>query len=105
MGTVTDINNSPVVGATVVLQGNEPGDTQSVTTSENGFFKLDDVPAGRPYELIVRSEGFSDWQSPPLALQPGQSRIIDVDNLQIKEVETTVTVTPESTDEIAAEEV
>lgn len=105
MGTVADINGSPVPGASVILQGDGADNGRSVTTNESGFFEVRDVPAGRPYQIIVRSEGFSDWESPVFALDSGQSKIIDVANLQIKEVETVVTVTPESTEEIATEQV
>jgi hypothetical protein len=109
MGTVADVNGSPVSGATVLLQTSEPaaipGEALSVTTNESGFFEIRDVQTGRPYQVVVRSDGFSEWQSPAFTLEPGQSKIVDVANLQIKEVQTVVTVTPESTQEIAIEQV
>lgn len=105
IGTVADINSSPVPGATVRLQGDGPDNGRSGTTNENGFFEIRDVPAGRPYQVIVRSDGFADWESPVFSLESGQSKIVDVANLQIKEVETVVTVTPETTEEIAAQQV
>lgn len=105
VGTVTDVNDSPVPGATVVLQGPDSGDIRSATTNESGFFEMRDVEPGRPYQVRIHAAGFSDWQSPAVTLEPGQSRILDVSKLQIQEVQTVVTVTPESSEEIAIEQV
>jgi len=105
MGTVADINNSPVPGATVLIQGDGPDNARSVSTNESGFFEIRDVQAGRSYEVVVHSAGFSDWESPTFTLEPGQSKIVDVGSLQIKEVNTVVIVTPETNEEIATEQV
>jgi len=105
LGTVTDINDSPVPGATVSLRGSDPGDVRSVTTNEGGFFEIRDVEPGRPYEVSINAAGFAQWDSPAVTLEPGQSKILDVSKLRIEEVETSVKVTPESSDEIAIEQV
>ncbi len=105
IGTVTDVNDTPVPSATVTLQGQDPNDVRSVTTNENGFFEIRDVEPGRPYQVRIHAAGFSEWQSPVVALDPGQSKILDVSKLQIEEVQTNVTVTPESSQEIAIQQV
>ncbi len=109
VGTVTDMNDAPVSGASVVIQGTDPSPNaradRSATTNENGFFEIRDVEAGRPYVVSIRAEGFAEWDSPAVTLDPGQSRILDVSKLQIQEVQTNVTVTPESDQEIATEQV
>ena len=105
MGTITDVSEAPVPGAEVILQGSDSSDVRSVTTNENGFYEIRDVAAGRPYEVKVRAAGFAEWVSPVLTLGPGQSNILDVANLRIEEVQTSVTVTPASSDEIATEQV
>jgi hypothetical protein len=105
LGTVTDINDGPVPGATVSLKGSEPGDVRSVTTDENGFFEIGDVEPGRPYEVSIRAAGFSEWESPVVTIEPGQSKILEVSKLEIEEVQTSITVTPESSEEIATEQV
>jgi hypothetical protein len=105
LGTVTDMNDSPVSGASVTLQGPDPGDVRTVTTNESGFFEIRDVAAARPYVVSIRAAGFSEWDSPAVALEPGQSKILDVSRLQIQEVQTNVTVTPESDEQIATEQV
>ena len=99
------MNDSPVAGASVALQGPEPGDIRTVTTNDSGFFEIRDVAAGRPYTVSIRAAGFSEWDSPAVTLEPGQSRILDVSKLQIQEVQTNVTVTPESDEQIATEQV
>ena len=98
------MNDAPVHGAAVALQGTDPSDAQdiqTVTTNDSGFFELRDVAAGRPYKVSIRAAGFAEWVSPVVTLDPGQSKILDVNQLRIEEVTTAVTVTPESNDEIA----
>jgi hypothetical protein len=105
MGTVTDMNETPVPGAVVALQGAEFSDVRSVTTNENGFFEIRDVEPGRPYQVCIRAAGFAEWDSPSVTLDPGQSKMLDVSKLQIQEVQTIITVTPESSEQIATEQV
>ena len=105
VGTVTDMNEAPVPGAVVSLRGNAPGDVRSVTTNESGFFELRDVEPGRPYQVSINAAGFAEWDSPAVTLEPGQSEILDVSKLQIEEVQTIITVTPETSEEIATEQV
>lgn len=102
------MNDAPVSGVTVALQGSDfspNSEVRTVTTNESGFFEIRDVVAGRPYVVSIRAAGFSEWDSPAVTLEPGQSKILDVDKLRIEEVQTLVTVTPESSEEIATEEV
>ena len=104
MGTITDVNDTPVSGASVALQGRDSSDLRLVTTDENGYFEIRDVEPGRPYQVNIRAAGFSEWDSPIVTLGSGQSEILDA-KLRIEEVQTAVTVTPESSDEIATEQV
>jgi Carboxypeptidase regulatory-like domain len=105
LGTVTDINDAPVSGAGVSLQGRDPNDFRSVATNENGFFEIRDVQPGVPYEVSIRAEGFAEWESPVVTLEPGQSKILDVSKLRPEEVRTAISVTPASSDQIATEQV
>ena len=105
LGTVTDMNDAPVPGAAVALQGQDPGDVRSVTTNENGSFEIRDLKPGRAYQVTIRAAGFSEWESPVVTLEPGQDEILDVSKLRIEEVQTTITVTPESSDQMASEQV
>lgn len=104
-GTVTDAKGVPVSGAVVTLGSRDAGEVRSVVANENGFFEISDVPPGRPYQVGVRAEAFSEWDSPVFTLDPGQSKILDAIKLRIAEVTTTLTVTPQSSEEIATEQV
>ena len=89
----------------MTLQGVDPSDIRSVTTNENGFYEIRDIASGCTYQLSVRSAGFSEWESPAITLDPGQSKILDVAKLRIEEVQTSVTVTPETSEQIATAQV
>jgi hypothetical protein len=102
-GTVTDVNNDILSGATVVLQGPDPTDRRTVLTNESGFFRLQDVKPGVPYRLIISAKGFTDWTSPVVTLNPGEYKILN-GKLEIQTVKTTVVVSP-STPEIATQQV
>jgi len=104
VGTVTDVNNDTVSGATVVLQGSAPDDRRTVLTNDDGFFELHDVRPGIPYHVIVTAQGFADWISSPLVLEPGQYKILTDSKLRIERVQTTVNVGSSSV-EIATEQV
>ena len=100
-GTITDVNGTPVTGASVALKGT---DSRMVTTDENGYFEIRDVEPGRPYQVNIQAAGFSEWDSPIVTLGSGQSEIMDA-TLTIESVKTAITVTPESSDEIATQQV
>jgi len=103
-GTVTDVNDAPVSGASVALQGRDSSDLRVVTTDENGYFEIRDLEPGRPYQVNIRAAGFSEWDSPIVTLGSDQPETLDA-KLRIEEVKTAVTVTPETTHEIATKQV
>jgi hypothetical protein len=105
LGTVTDVNGQPVEGATVTLRGTQPTDLRTVTTSALGFFEFVDVAPTVSYHVTVSATGFEQWESPVIVLQAGQRQQLDVSKLRIVEVHTTVTVSPESSHEIALQQV
>jgi hypothetical protein len=92
VGTVTDVNDNTVPGATVVLQGPVPSDRRSVVTSENGAFQFQDVKPGTPYHISIGAKGFADWTSPVFTLTPGEYKILTGSKLRIAEAKSTVTV-------------
>ncbi|MCU1269741.1 MAG: hypothetical protein JWN74_1035 [Acidobacteriaceae bacterium] len=105
VGTVTDLNNDTVTGATVVLAGPAPKVSRTVVSNDNGFFEFNDVEPGTTYQVTVSAEGFANWTSPPLILKPGQYAILPGSKLRIAEAHTSITVTPASSEEIAREQV
>jgi Carboxypeptidase regulatory-like domain len=105
VGTVIDVNGDPVSGATVILQGPGLSDQRTVGTNDNGFFEIHDVEPGIPYRVTISATGFADWTSSVVVLTPDQYEIVTDIKLRIREVRTTVTVSPKSSEEIATEQV
>jgi len=103
-GTVTDVNDAGISGATIVLEGPSPGDRRTAATNDNGFFEISNVKPGISYHVTVAATGFANWTS-TFILDPGQYKILRVSKLPIEEVQTSVTVRPETTLEIATEQV
>ena len=106
VGTVTDVNNDSVPGATVALAGSALKDPRTVVSNDNGSFQFNDVEPGT-YQVIVSAQGFANWTSPAIMLKPGQYAILPVSKLRIAEALTTITVASPaaSSEEIAAEQV
>jgi hypothetical protein len=107
VGTVTDVNDETVPGATVVLEGPVQVDPRTVVTNGNGFFEFKDVEPGTTYHVTVSAQGFANWTSPAVILKPGQYAILTGSKLHIAEALTTITVAAPvaSPEEIAAEQV
>ena len=107
VGTVTDVNDDTIAGATVVLEGPVQTDPRTVVTNGNGFFEFKDVEPGTTYHVTVSAQGFANWTSPAVILKPGQYAIVTGSKLHIAEALTTITVAAPvaSPEEIAAEQV
>ncbi|MCU1296825.1 MAG: hypothetical protein JWO91_1103 [Acidobacteriaceae bacterium] len=107
VGTVTDVNDAVVVGATVVLQGTVLKNPYMSVTNDNGFFQFKDLQPGSAYHVTVSAKGFANWTSAPVILNPGQYVILKASKLSIAEARTIVSVAakPASLEEIATEQV
>jgi Carboxypeptidase regulatory-like domain len=92
VGTVVDVNNDPVPGASVALQGATLESPHAVVANNNGFFEFNDLEPGNPYHLTITAPGFADWTSPDVTLQPGQYIILTDTKLRIATALTTVNV-------------
>jgi len=103
IGTVLDLNGNAVPNASVVLQGSAPADTQRVTTPDNGFFRFDGVASGTPHHVMISAEGFADWTSNEIILEPGQYFMLTDITLRLATVQFAITVVPP--EEIAIEQV
>ncbi|HSB75627.1 MAG TPA: carboxypeptidase-like regulatory domain-containing protein, partial [Terriglobales bacterium] len=104
VGTVVDVNGDTVPGATVVLVADDANDRRTVTANENGYFELHDVKPGIPYQVKINAAGFSEWNSPPIILQPSQFKILADIRLQLELARTTINVT-QTSEEVATEQV
>ena len=107
VGTVTDVNNDTVPGATVVLDGPALKTPRTLVTSDSGFFQFNNVEPGTTYHVTVSAQGFANWASAAVVLKPGQYLILTGSTLQIAQALTTITVAsaPASPEEIAKEQV
>ncbi len=102
--TVTDPNGATVPGAIVVLQGPASSDRDSTVANDSGFFEFGDVRSGIPYRVTIHADGFADWTSPSIVLQPGQYKILTSCKLRLEDVQTSVDVGYSSV-EVATEQV
>ena len=102
--TVTDPNDDPVPGATVILQGPASSDRYTTVANENGFFEVRDVRSGVPYRVTIHANGFADWSSPSIVVEPGQYKILTGCKLRLEAVQTSVDVGFSSV-EVATEQV
>jgi len=103
VGTVIDVNNDAIPGATVVLQGPTLKSPRTLASNDKGFFEFNGVEP-ETYHVKISAQGFADWTSPDLTLKPGQYVILSVPKLQIATAFTAVTV-GYSPEEVATEQV
>ena len=102
--TVTDPNGDTVPGATVILQGPESSDRYTIMANERGFFEFPDLTPATPYQVTIHADGFADWSSSPIVLEPSQYKLLTSCRLRLEEVQTSVNVHYSSV-EIATEQV
>jgi hypothetical protein len=106
VGTVLDVNDDAVPGATVVLQGPGLKSPRTLVSNDNGFFEFNDLEPGAPYHVDISAQGFASWTSANVTLQPGQYVILEVTKLRIAQALTTITVGPPvASAELAAQQV
>lgn len=101
-GTVLDSNDDVFPGATVTLQGPVDGDRQTALTSDDGSFVFENVPPQIPYQITVKADGFSQWDS-SVTLEPSQSKVLTGITLRMEVVQKPVTVAF-SSKEVAAQQ-
>ncbi len=91
-GTVTDVNGAVVANATVTVTDVEKKVVvRTVTTNEEGFYAVPNVPAG-VYDVTVELAGFKKSLSNNVKVDVGQRRTLDA-TLQTGDVTETVNVT------------
>jgi hypothetical protein len=104
-GTVVDVNDAIVPGATVALRCQYPCKQESTIARDTGAFEFTNLSLGTPYEIAVSASGFNDWTSAPIVLTPQQSTFI-LTNVQIEMSEAVASVTVyASKEQIATEQV
>jgi len=104
VGTVVDVHNDAIPGATVTLEGPVIRDSRTLVSNDNGFFEFKDLDPGTAYHVTISAPGFANWTSPEIMLTPGQYVIVNGTKLQVAMAVTTVTV-GYSAEEVATEQV
>jgi hypothetical protein len=102
-GTVEDLNDGLIPGATVTIQKMTPDGGRGVTADGEGSFSLSNVPSAVALHLVVHANAFQDWTSASITLTPGQVYELKDIKLSLNAVETTVNAMPP--DEVAMNEV
>jgi hypothetical protein len=106
-GTVTDVEDAAIPGATVTVDGPASSEHSTLKTDETGSFELKELNSAFSYKITVSAKGFADWTSAPVVLTPGQALELTDIRLKISVVETTVvalTVEQLATQQVKAEE-
>jgi hypothetical protein len=106
-GTVTDTADAAIPAATVILNGSGGIEQHTLTADAAGWFEFTNLDPSVTYTVTAQAKGFTTWASPPVALLPGQSLMLDGIKLNISAVETTVlalTVEQIAREQVSAEE-
>jgi hypothetical protein len=102
LGTVVDTSDDPIPDATVVLQA-PAGDHLTAVTKDDGSFAFHQVTPGIAYQITVTAEGFAEWSSSSVTVEPGQEKTLPQIKLRILAVQRAVTVSY-SSKEVAAQQ-
>ncbi len=104
-GTVLDVNDDLVPGASVTLECTSPCKNQAVSANDSGGFQFINLKFGVPYQVRISVAGFEDWTMPAIVLAPDHSVFyVTGIKLAIADASTSVTVYA-STEKIAVEQV
>src|ERR1700758_5324920 len=69
-GIVIDRDGGCIPGAAVSIIGEKSAYKSSSTADANGRFTFDRLDAKNTYRLTITAPGFSEWDSPEIALLP-----------------------------------
>jgi hypothetical protein len=104
-GTVIDVNDDIVPGATVTLQCPSPCENRTATADDNAAFDFRNLKLGVPYQVRISVNGFEDWTSPAIVLTPDRF-VFFVTGIKLKVGDPVTSITVYgSTAEIATEQV
>jgi carboxypeptidase family protein/TonB-dependent receptor-like protein len=89
-GTVTDVSNAVVAGATVTVKNEATGLTRAAKTNTSGNYSFDELPVGS-YQIEVSFSGFKSALRKGIVLNVADVRAVDM-QLTTGDVAETVTV-------------
>lgn len=88
-GVVKDINEAVIVGADIMITG-ENGFERNAQTNQRGDFIFRNVPAGS-YSIRAESEGFTVFEDSDIRVSAGQNVPLDITlNVQLEETEVNI---------------
>src|SRR5581483_5194614 len=90
-GSVTDTNGAAVVGAKVTVTNKDTGKSQTVTTSDQGFYRVTELAPGN-YSISVEQAGFKKAAVDQFVVKAEETQGINL-TLAPGQVTETVTVT------------
>jgi hypothetical protein len=91
VGTATDPNGAPVPAASVTARNRDTGLTRTVTSGEDGGYRLEFLPVGN-YVIEVTATGFKKTYRDGVVLHVNDTARVDI-SLEVGSVEQQVTVT------------
>ena len=100
-GTITDTTGAIVPEAAVTLTNKETNKSQTVTASEDGFYRVSGLPPGE-YMISVEKAGYKKQVLENLTVNAEGTQGVDL-SLEVGEVTATVTVTDELTQQLETE--
>jgi len=103
-GTVIDVNDEIVPGATVLLEDPIRHEHRTVVANDNGAFEFDNLKPGTNYHVAISANGVVTWTSLAVIVNPGQFVILSDARLEIAAAETSITVYA-SSEQIAEKQV
>ena len=89
-GTVTDVEDAAIPGATVSVDGPSSREHRMLKTDETGSFEIKDLAPAVSYKVTISANGFADWTSGAVVLKPFQALELTEIKLKISVVQTTV---------------
>lgn len=76
-GYVRDPSGAAVTGATVTVRNSATNFSRDVTTNDEGYYQITNLPPGS-YEILVEAGGFSKGRIPSVTLTVGQRADLDI---------------------------
>lgn len=100
-GTVTDTGGALVPQATITVTNKETGKTETVTTSDEGFYRVSALPPGS-YTVAAEKAGYKKKMLENVSVRAETPEAVDI-SLDVGEVSATVTVSQEATSPLESE--
>ncbi len=72
-GIITDDNNDPLEGATIVAMHTPTGTQYGAITNDQGYFTIPLMDVGGPYTVTISYVGYSNFEKSGINLQLGQA--------------------------------